>query len=133
MLSIAKIRYLNNLKLKIVILILNKLDHKYNRYDIVVFNYNGERLIKRIIGMPKDKIESKDNVLYINDIEVDENYISSPTNDFIEIVGDNEYLLLGDNRKNSFDSRYIGSINKNDIIGTISIRLFPFSKIGKIN
>lgn len=123
-------------------LILNKYDKSYERFDIVVIDYdNGEfkeKLIKRIIGLPGEKIEYKDGKLYIDDKEVVDKF-SSETNDFktsdlgSNFIPKNMYLVLGDNRKDSVDSRILGFINKDDIKGVTRIRLFPFDKFGKID
>ena len=64
------------------IMILNKLAYKFNdieRFDIVVINYEGRYLIKRIIGLPGDKIKIDGNKLYINDEYVEEPYLNSST------------------------------------------------------
>ncbi len=120
------------------ILILNKLDKSYKRFDIVVINYEKSKLVKRIIGLPGETIDYKDNNLYING-EIVEDVAISRTGDFtlkelydIEKIPDGYYFVMGDNRGNSSDSRdyRIGLIKKTDIVGTTSIRLFPFNKFG---
>ena len=122
------------------ILILNKLDKSYKRFDIVVVKYNNTKLVKRIIGLPGENISYKDNELYINnkkykDIE------TSRTNDYtleelyaLEKIPDNYYFVMGDNRGNSLDSRdyRVGLIKKEDIVGVTIFRLFPFHKIGAV-
>ncbi len=122
------------------ILILNKLDKSYNRFDIVVIKRGRSKLIKRIIGLPGEYIKYKNNELYINNKIIDDVSISR-TGDFdlkelydVDIIPPNYYFVMGDNRGLSLDSRYnqIGLIKKSDIVGTVSIRIFPFSKIGKI-
>ena len=128
--------YNNNLVL------LNKLNYRLNdikRFDIVVLKYNDEKLIKRIVGLPGDYVEYKDNNLYVNGEIVSENFTHEKTSDFkletigcLKIPGD-KYFVVGDNRSNSVDSRMIGLIDKKDILGNTSIRMFPFNKIGKIN
>lgn len=116
------------------ILLLEKYDNTYERYKIVVFDYNGERLIKRVIGLPGEKIEYKNNKLYINDNEIEDNYGFGYTKNFnLTKIPDNEYFLIGDNRNNSLDSRYIGTISKEKIIGSVRYRLFPFNRFGNIN
>lgn len=116
------------------ILILNKLDHTYERFEIVVFNYKNERLIKRVIGLPGETVEFKDNKLYINDQEIEDNYGYGKTANYTkEIVPEDSYFLVGDNRNNSLDSRYFGMISKKDIAGTVSFVIFPFDKFGKID
>lgn len=121
------------------ILLLNKLDKEYQRFDIVVLKYNGERLVKRIIGLPGEKLRYRNNKLYINGEYIKEPKIDKKTANFnITEIGYNKipegyYFVVGDNRDNSLDSRSIGLIKKEQILGTTKIRLFPFNKIGKIN
>lgn len=120
------------------ILILNKLDKKYDRFDIVVIDIHNTKLVKRIIGLPGESIEYKNNELYING-KLLEDVDASRTDDFtleelyeIEKIPDNTYFVMGDNRNNSSDSRdhRIGLIKYSNIVGTTSVRLFPFNKIG---
>lgn len=120
------------------ILILNKLDKSYDRFDIVVIKYGKTKLVKRVIGLPGENIEYKDNELYINGKKLEDKSISR-TADFSlndlynkDKIPDGYYFVMGDNRANSLDSRseLVGLINKKDIIGTTRIRLFPFNKIG---
>lgn len=121
------------------ILLLDKYDNKYERFEIVVFNYNGERLIKRIIGLPGEVVSYKNNKLYINGNEIEDNYGLGYTENFelkdlnLTKIPDNEYLLMGDNRNDSLDSRYFGTISKDKILGSVKYRLFPFNKFGKVN
>ena len=126
------------------ILILNKYDTSYKRFDIVVLNYGHDKLIKRIIGLPGEKVKYVDDKLYINDKLVKENFKTNTyTKDFdlAESFGNGKdsytipkgyYFVMGDNRNNSKDSRIIGCIPKKDIKGTISVAIFPINKIGKV-
>lgn len=122
------------------IMILNKIGYRLNgldRFDIVVVNYKNEQIIKRVIGLPGDYVEYKDDKLYINNELVEEPYERKETEDFIlEMLGENvipkdKYLVLGDNRPISKDSRMIGLIDKKDIKGYTSIVVFPFNRIRK--
>ena len=122
------------------ILLLKKYDHSFERFDIVVFDYNSSRLIKRVVGFPGEYIEYKDNKLYINGKRVKENFISTQkTSDFkleeigYDVIPDDYYFVMGDNRNNSTDSRIIGLVHKDDIAGATNLSLFPFSEAGKIN
>lgn len=123
------------------ILILNKLDKDYKRFDVVVIDYKSdklnERLIKRVIGLPGDKIKYKDGKLYVNNKEVYDKF-STFTEDFnmslfnLTEIPEGKYLVLGDNRIESLDSRRLGLIDEKDIKGTVNLRIFPLNKIGKI-
>lgn len=123
------------------IIILNKLDYKLNdinRFDVVVINYRGEKLVKRVIGLPGEHVEYKDDNLYINGFVTFENFNHKSTHDFklqtigyLTIPGD-KYFVVGDNRGDSTDSRVIGLIDKKDILGSVSVRIFPITKIGKV-
>ena len=121
------------------IMVLNKIKSKttdIKRFDIVVIKYNGEKLIKRVIGLPGEKIEYKDEILYVNGKAVMETYLTQPMSDYnitsleSETVPDDSYFVLGDNRSNSLDSRLIGFIKKKDIEGITNFVLFPFSEFG---
>lgn len=117
------------------IVIVSKLSYKFGdikRGDILVFEYDGmKNLIKRVIGLPGEKIEFKNNTLYIDGIAYKESYLENiKTNDYkVEKVEENHYIVLGDNRENSYDSREIGQISKDDIIGKVVLRLWPFKKM----
>lgn len=114
------------------VLLLKEFGNNYKRYDVIVFYYNKERLIKRIIGLPGDIVKAIDGKLYINDKEI-EDVTNVYTNSFItERVPDNMYFVLGDNRLISEDSRVIGFVDKDDIRGKIIYRLYPFYSFGKI-
>lgn len=115
------------------ILILNKLDKEYERMEIVVFGYKTDRLIKRVIGLPGETVEIKDNIIYINDEKIADYSDEVKMSDYKKVtVPEGYYFVLGDNRNNSADSRLIGMINKDDIEGSICLRLFPFNKLGSV-
>ncbi len=114
------------------VLILNKLDRNYNRFDIVVVKLEeeNEEIIKRVIGLPGETIECENNQLYINTKKLDDPYNDGFVEDFLLIkLEENEYFIMGDNRKVSKDSRSFGKINKKDLKGSANLRLFPFNKI----
>ncbi|MCI5702037.1 MAG: signal peptidase I [Erysipelotrichaceae bacterium] len=117
------------------IMILDKISYRFQeieRFDIVVIKKGNDYLIKRVIGMPGETVEYKNNKLYINGKNIDEKFIHEKTNDFImeEKIPDDCYFVVGDNRPVSNDSRYIGVINKKDILGKTSLVIFPFSRFG---
>lgn len=119
------------------IMILNEVGyrkHGLKRFDIVVLDYKGEKLIKRVIGLPGEKIEYKDNKLYVNGKVVKEDFLHADTEDFDEIkVEKDRYFVLGDNRVNSTDSRIIGTVSIKDIRGTTKLTIFPFGRFGNKN
>lgn len=119
------------------LVVLNKIIMHFNnidRFDIVVIenDKDQDKIIKRVIGLPNEKIEYKDNVLYINDKQVKMNsgVTYETTEDFVAQTKDNEYFVLGDNRDISKDSRYVGNFTKDEILGKVDFRFYPFDKIG---
>ena len=123
------------------IMLLNEIGYKLHgveRFDIVVANVDGERLIKRVIGLPGEKIEYRDNQLFVNDEFVYENFKHEDTEDFnisslgSDKVPDDTYFVLGDNRTNSKDSRVVGCIHKGKIMGKTNLIIFPFYRISTV-
>ncbi len=120
------------------LVLLNKLVYRFkdiNRFDIVVVKneINNDKIIKRVIGLPNEKIEYKDNKLYINGKLVKTDLIFKDTEDFTASTSSGEYFVMGDNRPVSKDSRYLGNFTKNDISGKVTIRIFPLDEIGRID
>lgn len=117
------------------IMILNEISYKFSgikRFDIVVLKRNNEYLIKRVIGLPGEKVMYKDNQLYINGKKMEENFFHEKTSDVKEIiVPDGEYYVLGDNRTDSTDSRVFGPVKIENIKGTTNFTIYPFSRFGR--
>lgn len=124
------------------IMILDKISYRFNdiqRFDIIVIQSNDSLIIKRVIGLPGDNIEYKNNKLYINNKYYEENYLDGDTitSDFKleditkkSTIPEGYYFVLGDNREESSDSRIIGLINKSQIEGKAKLTIFPFNRIG---
>ena len=93
-------------------------------------------MIKRVVGLPGDTIEFRDNTLYINGEVYEEDYLGDDviTDDFslqdigYDVIPEDMYLVLGDNRQNSMDGRDIGLIKKSDIIGKIALRFWLINR-----
>jgi len=113
------------------------------RGDIIVFpspNNPDEEYIKRIIGLPGEKVEMKDGIVYIHQADgtiltLDEtDYITSPDMDYFmsDTIPDEEYFVMGDNRNNSEDSRYGWTVPRGDIVGKAWLSLWPLSEWGLV-
>lgn len=106
--------------------------------DIVVFHSDelGEDLIKRLIGLPNDLVEVKeDGSVYINNKKINESYVVYPGGKTGKYkVPADSYFFMGDNRINSLDARYWQKpyIPKKDIMGKARIIISPFSRFGKL-
>lgn len=117
------------------------------RFDVVVFHATEEKdYIKRVIGLPGDRIEYKDDTLYINGKPYDEPYLDNSkeelidgplTNSFTlhetpvgsEVVPEGHLFVMGDNRRNSMDSRHIGAIPIDSVVGTTNLVVWPIKEI----
>lgn len=125
-------------------IILDKVSLKFaplKRFDVVVFDYQGNNLyIKRIVGLPGERVQIKDGKVYINDSLLEGDPLAHTPMEYAGIaaqtvnLGSNEYFVLGDNRNNSFDSRYgnVGAVKYSKILGRAWIRLYPLSKFGVV-
>lgn len=127
-------------------MIVNKMGD-LNRFDIVVFHApEGKDYIKRVIGLPGDYIEYKDDQLYINGKPIDEPYLDeyksqltegTLTQDFtlqdidptLEVIPEGYVFVMGDNRRYSKDSRHIGIVSEEKIIGKTNIVFWPLNEI----
>ncbi|MEW9501325.1 signal peptidase I [Jeotgalibacillus marinus] len=124
-------------------MVVNKVNYKLSppeRFDVIVFHAPEQRdYIKRVIGLPGDKITLIDDQLYINDEPMDEPYLDGYkeelsggvlTEDFtLEQVPDGELFVMGDNRRYSKDSRDIGTVEIEEVIGNTSLVFWPLQEI----
>lgn len=116
------------------------------RFDMIVFGVNNDKnYLKRVIGLPGDVVKMKGDRLYINGMETEEPYLEENrieaeqmgyqwlTADFPAVtVPADYYFVLGDNRLNSIDSRMLGFIKKDRVVGEVKFRLSPLEQIGPV-
>lgn len=147
-------------------LIIDKLTYQFDhpqRGDIIVFrppptlqkqiNQQGDSLskktlIKRVIGIPGDRLELKEGAVYRNNVRIQEYYVAhaaktsvqvcpqSRSQSFLalpQVVPANHYLVLGDNRLNSYDGRCWGLVSRSDLLGRAAFRYWPVHRIGSVH
>lgn len=122
------------------------------RFDVIVFYHFFDKTnidksdkdayefyVKRIIGLPGEKVRIEGNTIYINGEPLEEHYGKDPISDSgraeKEIsLGQDEYFVLGDNREVSIDSRSsrVGNVRRDWILGKVCARVYPFDKIGNV-
>lgn len=126
-------------------ILVNKLSyrlHDVNRGDIIVFEAPEERqtdgikdYVKRVIGLPGEKIEVRNNQVYIDDRPLDEPYINENCRNAVaegltaQLILPDHVFVMGDNRCHSSDSRVFGPIPIDSIIGRAFVRIWPITRI----
>lgn len=128
-------------------ILINRLSYRKEdpeRFDVIVFNISGKEHdyygIRRVIGLPGEKVQIKDGYVYINDELLTEENAVEP----MQVYGlaenpiyldDDEFFVLGDNRNDSLDSRYtgMGNVPRESIIGKAWIRLDGFAILSGLN
>jgi len=127
-------------------LIIDKISYNFRqpqRGDIVVFsptealkqqNFK-DAFIKRVIGLPGETVEVKGGRVYVNDQALREQYIEEePEYSYGPVtVPEDNYLVLGDNRNNSYDSHYWGFVPRDNIIGRAIVRFWPLDRVGEVD
>lgn len=120
-------------------------------FDVVYLKVpkkNGEKTVRRVIGIPGDELSYKNDELSINTIGKSERYLNNRKNDLLggiltedftlkSLTGQSKvpkdhYFVMGDNRQSSADSRDYGFVHKKDIVGKVEVVLFPLSNLKNI-
>ena len=99
---------------------------KFERNDIIVLDEkeDNEIIIKRIIALPGETIKIQNGKIYINDKEYNDEFAYGDTSDYEQVtLGENEYFILGDNRTVSKDSRDIGPVTRDQVIGVVMLNI----------
>jgi len=105
------------------------------RNDIIVFELEDrdDDYVKRVVGLPGDKILLKDNRVFVNGALLEDNYVKNKNNlnyvNAVYEVPENRLFVLGDNRNNSRDSREFGFISTTNIVGRVFLIYYPFNRI----
>lgn len=111
---------------------------RFNHGELCAFTWNNKLLVKRVIGLPGDWIEiDTDGTIYLNGEKLEEPYVAQIAFGECDLefpfqVPQEQYFVVGDMRENSVDSRnsLIGCIPKDQIVGKVFFRVWPFEKIG---
>lgn len=124
-------------------LVVNRIPTYYRnpeRGEIVVFEGENDKLIKRVIGLPGEVIDLRDQQVYINGEPINEEaYINlSEVSDSYAIyniqfpytIPEEHYFVMGDNRGNSLDSRYFGSVARDKILAIGAFKIWPLDDMG---
>lgn len=121
--------------------------YDYNKGDVVIFDFNGINLIKRVIATEGDTIRIENNKVFVNGTQLEEIYLpegrvttlpdssrSTLREGEDNIVPENSYFLMGDNREISKDSRYsdVGFVERKQLKGRVFLRYWPVDKFGII-
>ncbi len=124
-------------------------DYIPKRYEIVIFNHTGDfgrlqatekQLVKRVVGLPGDRVVIKEGVITVYNKENPEGFLvdqAGPEKDAVtntngnheETIENGEVYVIGDNRSNSLDSRSFGTVRSQDLVGKLALRIYPFNKI----
>ncbi len=126
-------------------LLVNKFIYRFTeaeRGDIALFENQqggGDPLIKRVIGLPGDELELRDGKVYVDGSPLEEPYLKRDTCkpglpktcSFGPVtVPKDHYFMMGDNRTNSFDSRFFGPVPEDDVLGEALVRFWPPGRVG---
>ncbi|MDJ0531374.1 MAG: signal peptidase I [Xenococcaceae cyanobacterium MO_207.B15] len=127
-------------------LIIEKISYRFKapqRGDVVVFSPTDklreqnfkDAFIKRVIGLPGETVEVKGGTVYVNGKALREKYIDeAPEYTYgPETVPPDQYLVLGDNRNNSYDSHYWGFVPRENLIGRAIVRFWPIDRLGSLD
>lgn len=106
------------------------------RGDVVECRFPGrsDTYVKRVVGLPGEAIAFDGGALSVDGLPVGEGYLSSATDDYAVTLGEDEYLVLGDNRAESYDSRMedMGPVGRTAFLGRVRWVLWPLGRFGPV-
>lgn len=111
--------------------LVNKRDRTPERGDLITLRspQDGQRVLKRVVGLGGDVVDIRDAILFVNDVEVKEPYVDHESIDALYYgpvtVSSGSVLVMGDDRADSIDSRTYGEVLLRDVTGTVAARLWP--------
>ena len=121
---------------EVVFVLRRRLHGEIRRFDVVLCKYPNRKglFVKRVVGLPGETIRIEEDILYVNEEPVEENF---PRRKCLrplmeKLLGENEYFVMGDNRPASRDSRSVGPIPLESIVAVVKCVVFPFKRIRKI-
>ncbi len=112
-------------------LVVNQMINTYERGDIVVYESEaGQYFVQRVIGLPNEEVSIEDGVVAVNGKMLDEPYVQGNTvwEEGSINIGQDEYFLMGDNRESSKDSRVIGAVSSDRVLGKYFTKIDIFSQ-----
>ncbi len=125
--------------------LVNRLSYQWgevDRGDVVVFARKPEEigeirdLIKRVIGLPGESVEGRDNLIYIDGVLLNEPYVDEDNRNFADFgpvtVPEGELFVMGDNRDQSFDSRLFGTVDQERVAGRAFVTFWPLDRVGSL-
>ena len=129
------------------VVIVSKFSKNFQRNEIVILKKDSKSYVKRIVGLPKERIDHINGILYVNNTPFKETFLNEDvvTSSFLfedvcslndcpnGVIPDDMYLVLGDNRPDSVDSRSFGLVNKKEIKGKVIFKIWPITNIGTVH
>ena len=108
------------------------------RGEIIVFHFPQDQtkdFVKRVVGLPGEKVEVRSGTVYIDGFPLDEPYLQrlDRSDSHLTVLREKEYYVIGDNRRNSNDSRAWGVVPEENIVGKVWLVYWPWEDVGVVS